>query len=174
MTASPALTGAPPRTRTENTSWTTNSSSPSTSSTKPLDRIQEQQYGITRIPFHNHGDIALTTVHDYTPRPGTTWFCSPSTTTAKWSPIEATAPDLNTEPRHPHPQSPRRGAHLPRRPRQPWTYRAAHAGHTYTLTAGIGDQPTWTVTVDDRTPKHYDDLDDALSTVLDHHAAHAA
>ena len=28
-------------------------------------RIQQQQYGITRILFHNHGDILLTTVHEY-------------------------------------------------------------------------------------------------------------
>ena len=33
-------------------------------------RIQTQQYGITRIPFHNHGDMLLTTVHDYTPETG--------------------------------------------------------------------------------------------------------
>lgn len=48
--------------------------------------------------------------------------------------------------------------------------RASHHGHTYTLTAGIGDQPLWTITIDDGAPMHYDDLDAAIDTILDHHA----
>jgi hypothetical protein len=55
-----------------------------------------------------------------------------------------------------------------------WTYRAAHAGHTYTLAAGISDEPRWTVTVDHSAPTEYNDLDDAVNVVLDHHAAIAA
>ena len=136
-------------------------------------RIQEQQYGITRIPFHNHGDIALTTVHDYTPQTGHHLVLLAVDDHGQMVAIEATAPDLNAAP-DTRILKVRAGEMTFHATPGTWTYRAAHRGHTYTLAAGIGVQPTWTVTVDDRTPKHYDDLDDALSTVLDHHAAHAA
>ena len=61
-------------------------------------RIQEQQYGITRIPFHNHGDIALTTVHDYTPQTGHHLVLLAVDDHGQMVAIEATAPDLNAAP----------------------------------------------------------------------------
>ena len=54
-----------------------------------------------------------------------------------------------------------------------WSYRASAAGHTYTLTAGIGDDPMWTIAIDRAAPLTYDDLDVAMSAVLEHAAAAA-
>jgi hypothetical protein len=85
--------------------------------------------------------------------------------------IEATAPDLETDP-HTRILKVRAGELIFHgRPDDIWSYRAVAAGHTYTLTAGIGDQPMWTVTVDDAEPLTYDDLDEAVSAVLGHHGA---
>ena len=61
-------------------------------------RIQHQQYGITRILFHNHGDIALTTVHDYTRDSGHRLVLFATDAHGQLAAVEATAPDLNTEP----------------------------------------------------------------------------
>ena len=52
-------------------------------------------------------------------------------------------------------------------PGRDWSYRAAHAGHTYTLTAGIGEEPMWTVALDANPPVAHEDLE----TALDHIAA---
>ena len=129
------------------------------------DRIQHQQYGITRIPFHNHGDIALTTVHDYSRDAGHHLVLFASDDHGQMVAVEATAADLNTE-AHTRILKVRAGEltfHAV--PRQPWSYRAAHAGHTYTLTAGIGDQPMWTVTVDANPPLEHEDLEAAINHI---------
>ena len=52
-----------------------------------------------------------------------------------------------------------------------WSYRATVAGHTYVLTAGVGDEPMWTVTIDHSPAEAHDDLDEAMNTVLEHAAA---
>ena len=129
------------------------------------DRIQHQQYGITRILFHNHGDIGLTTVHDYTREGGHRLVLFATDAHGQMAAVEATAPDLNTE-AHTRILKVRAGEltfHAV--PRQPWSYRAAHAGHTYTLTAGIGDQPMWTVTVDANQPLEHEDLEAAINHI---------
>ena len=61
-------------------------------------RIQEQQYGITRILFHNHGKILLTTVHDYTPEDGHRLVLLANDDHGQMAAVEATAPDLDTTP----------------------------------------------------------------------------
>ena len=61
-------------------------------------RIQHQQYGITRILFHNHGDIGLTSVHDYTREGGHRLVLFATDAHGQMAAVEATAPDLNTEP----------------------------------------------------------------------------
>ncbi|MGO9382648.1 MAG: hypothetical protein ACLP4W_11305 [Mycobacterium sp.] len=136
-------------------------------------RIQTQQYGITRILFHNHGDILLTTVHDYTRDTGHRLVLLAADDHGQMVAVEATAPDLDTDPAtrilkvragdltfHAVPDS--------------WSYRATSDGHTYTLTAGVGDEPMWTTTIDQAAPVAYDDLHDAIRALLEHHTAFAA
>ena len=62
-------------------------------------RIQQQQYGITPILFHNHGDILLTTVHDYTRDTGHHLVLLAADDHGQMAAIETTAPDLDTAPR---------------------------------------------------------------------------
>jgi hypothetical protein len=64
-------------------------------------------------------------------------------------------------------QSPRR--YLPRRARH-----LVIPHHTYTLTAGVGDEPMWTATIDHADPAVHDTLDDAVGALLEHHAPFAA
>lgn len=133
------------------------------------ERIQHQQYGITRILFHNHGDIGLTTVHDYTREAGHRLVLFATDEHGQMAAVEATAPDLNTEP-HIRILKIRAGELIFHAvPGQDWSYRAAHAGHTYTLTAGIGDQPMWTVAIDTHPPVWHEDLETALDDIA---AAH--
>ena len=134
-------------------------------------RIQTQQYGITRILFHNHSDILLTTVHDYSRESGHRLVLLANDDHGLMAAIEATAPDLNTNPItrilkvragddltfHGQPDS--------------WSYRASAGGHTYILNAGIGDEPMWTVTIDHATPLVHDDLDAAMSVILEYAVA---
>lgn len=55
-----------------------------------------------------------------------------------------------------------------------WSYRATTADHTYTLTIGGRDEPRWTTTIDHADPVVHDTLEDAVSTLLEHHAPFAA
>ena len=112
-------------------------------------------------------------MHDYTRETGHRLVLLANDDHGQMAAVEASAPDLETNPIT-RILKVRAGDLTFHASPQAWTYRARHRGHTYTLTAGIGDQPMWTVTVDDRAPKHYDDLDAALNTLLDHHAAFAA
>lgn len=132
-------------------------------------RIQHQRYGITRIQFHNHGDAELTTVHDYTREDGHRLVLIASDAHGQMAAVEATAPDLTTAP-HTRILKVRAGEltfHAV--PGRDWSYRATHAGHTYTLTAGIGDQPMWTVALDTNPPLAHEDLETALADIA---AAH--
>jgi hypothetical protein len=125
-------------------------------------RIQQQQYGITRVLFHNHGDVALTTVHDYTREGGHRLVLFATDGHGQIAAVEATAADLNTEP-HMRILKVRVGElTFHAIPGRDWSYRAARAGHTYTLTAGIGEEPMWTVAVDDNPPIAHQDLEPAL------------
>ena len=55
-------------------------------------RIQTQQYGITRLLFHNHGDILLTTVHDYSRESGHLLVLLANDDHGLMAAVEATAP----------------------------------------------------------------------------------
>jgi hypothetical protein len=109
------------------------------------DRLQMQQYRHTTIEFHNHGDdLTLTTVHTYTRSSGhrLTLLAHYTDTGALAAAVEATAVDLEAEPDlriikvaadlmfHTIPGS--------------WSFRAK-GHHTYTITAGVGDEPMWTL-----------------------------
>lgn len=131
-------------------------------------RIQQQQYGITRILHHNHGDIVLTTVHHYTPEAGHHLVLLAADDHGQMVTVEATAPDLAAEP-DTRILKVRAGDMTFHAVPDIWTYRAAHRGHTYILAAGIGDQPAWTVTVNGSAPAHYEDLDAALDSLMDSH-----
>jgi hypothetical protein len=134
-------------------------------------RIQQQQYGITRILFHNHGDILLITVHDYTRDTGHHLVLLAADDHGQMAAIEATAPDLDADP-HTRILKVRAGELIFHgRPDHIWSYRAAHAGHTYTLTARIGGQPMWTTTIDHAEPTIHDRLDDAINELVGHHVA---
>ena len=136
-------------------------------------RIQHQQYGITRILFHNHGDILLTTVHDYTRETGHHLVLLATDDHGQMAAIEATAPDLESDPGS-RILKVRAGDLMFHAVPDTWSYRVAAAGHTYTLTAGVGDEPMWTVAIGHAAPVTYDDLDAAVAAILDHHAIAAA
>jgi hypothetical protein len=129
------------------------------------DRIQHQQYGITRILFHNHGAIDLTTVHDYSPEGGHRLVLLASDDHGQMVAVEATAPHLNTEPttRILKVRAGRLTFHAV--PGHDWSYRATNAGHTCTLTAGIGEEAMWTVTVNDYPSIAHDDLEAAINHI---------
>jgi hypothetical protein len=128
-------------------------------------RIGDQQYGITRILFHNHGPILLTTVHEYTRETGHHLVLLATDDYGQLAAVEATTPDLDTAPQTRILKV--RAADMTfHAVANTWSYRAAGHRHTYTLTAGTGDAPTWTVAVDRAAPVAYDDLDAALTTVL--------
>jgi hypothetical protein len=138
------------------------------------DRLGHQQYGITDIAVHNHGPVALTTVHHYTPETGHRLVLLADDDYGLIAAIEAAAPDLETTPmtRIQKVQVDELTFHaVP----GTWSYRATAAGHSYTLTAGVGDEPMWTVSIDRAAPVSYTDLDDAVATILTHHTPiHAA
>ncbi|BBC69094.1 hypothetical protein MML61_27535 (plasmid) [Mycobacterium marinum] len=136
-------------------------------------RIQHQQYGITRVLLHNHGDIGLTTVHDYTREGGHRLVAIATDVHGLMAAVEATASDLNTEP-HTRILKVRAGDLIFHAvPGRDWSYRAAYAGHTYTLTAGIGDQPMWTVAIAANPPIAHQDLETALADIAAAHLAAA-
>lgn len=128
-------------------------------------RIQEQQYGITRILFHNHGPILLTTVHDYTPDHGHRLVLLANDDHGQMAAVEATAPDLDTTPAT-RILKVRAGDLTFHAVPGTWSYRATGAGHTYTLTAAVGVEPMWTLAIDQAAVIAYDDLDDALADAL--------
>ena len=136
-------------------------------------RIQQQQYGLTRVLFHNHGDIVLTTLHDYTRESGHHLVLLATDDHGQLAAIEATAPDLDADP-HTRIVKVRAGDLYFHAVADTWSFRAASNGHTYTLTAGVGGQPMWTTAVDDHAPIDHDDLDDAVNALLAHHGARAA
>lgn len=128
------------------------------------DRIQQQQYGITRIVSHNHGDIDLTTVHDYTPQRGHHLVLLAADNHGQIAAIEATTPSLNIEPTT-RILKVRANEMTFHATTTPWTYRATRHGHTYTLSAGIGDEPMWTVALDANPASTHQDLDTALTHI---------
>ena len=130
-------------------------------------RIQQQQYGITRILFHNHGDILLTTVHEYSRGTGHKLVLLASDDHGQMAAVEATAPDLNTTPKT-RILKVRAGDDLTfHSVPGTWSYRASRGGHTYTLTAGVGDEPIWTAAIDHAPTVAYDALDDAVNALLE-------
>jgi hypothetical protein len=128
-------------------------------------RIQDQQYGITRILSHNHGPILLTTVHQYTRETGHHLVLLANDDHGQMVAVEATAPDLDATPTT-RILKVRAGDLTFHAVAGTWSFRAAAARHTYTLTAGLGDDPMWTIAVDHAAPVAHDDLDDAVATVL--------
>jgi hypothetical protein len=136
-------------------------------------RIQDQQYGIARILFHNHGDVLLTTVHDYTRATGHRLVLFASDDYGQLVAVEATAPDLQGDPLT-RILKVRVGELTFHAVPGTWSYRASAGGHTYALSAGIGDEPMWTVVIDHQAPVTYDDLDAAVDTMLDHHTSGTA
>ena len=129
-------------------------------------RIQDQQYGITRIRHHNHGDVLIATVHDYTPDDGHRLVLLATDDHGQLAAIEATAPDLDTTPLT-RILKVRAGELIFHAVPGTWSYRASTAGHTRTLTAGVGEQPMWTLTSDQQPPVAYETLDDAVAAALD-------
>lgn len=112
------------------------------------DLLQQQQYGHTTIEFHNHGDdLTLSTIHCYNRTAGhTLTLLAHYTETGELAAaVVATAADLEADPDlrivkvtaadlmfHAVPGT--------------WSFRAK-GHHTYTITAGIGDEPLWTLNI---------------------------
>lgn len=136
-------------------------------------RIQQQQYGITPILFHNHGDILLTTVHNYTRDTGHHLVLLANDDHGQMAAVEATAADLDDDPVT-RIIKVRAGDLTFHAVPGTWSHRAAADGHTYTLTAGVGDEPMWTAAIDRAAPVTYDHLDAAVAAALKHYAAFAA
>jgi hypothetical protein len=142
------------------------------------DRLQMQQYGHTTIAFHNHGDdLTLTTVHTYTRSIGhkLTLLAHYTDTGELAAAVEATAPDLETEPQlriikvyaadlmfHAIAGT--------------WSFRAK--GHyTHTITAGVGEEPMWTLHITTSLGGQLtatDTIADLVDHILTAEAAHAA
>lgn len=136
-------------------------------------RIQDQQYGVTRILFHNHGQILLTTVHNYARETGHRLVLFASDDYGQLVAVEATAADLDADPVT-RILKVRAGELTFHAVPGTWSYRASAGGHTYTLTAGVGEEPMWTVAIDHHTPVAHDDLDAVVDAMLDHHRTGAA
>jgi hypothetical protein len=128
-------------------------------------RIQEQQYGITRILFHNHGKILLTTVHDNTSDTGHRLVLLANDDHGQMVAVEATAADLEATPVT-RILKVRAGDLTFHAVPNTWSYRATGSGHTYRVTAGVGVEPMWTLAIDQAAPVAYDDLDDAIVDAL--------
>lgn len=136
-------------------------------------RIQDQQYGTTRILFHNHGDVALTTVHQYTLATKHHLVLLAHDDHGQMAAIEVTANHLESKPSARIVKVRAGDLTFHALPDEPWSYRATHGTDTYTLTAVIPehlDDPMWTTQINDEEPFDFDDLDQAVTELLDHAA----
>ena len=139
-----------------------------------IDRLRRQHYGTTvTTGCHNHGaDLLLTSRHTYSSTTGhtLTLLATYKDSGEVAAAAEITTPDLHTKPQlrvtkiaaadlmfH----------HIP----GTWSWRATGAAHTYTITAGIGAEPLWTLTADHSTPVASDNIGVLVEDIL---AAEAA
>jgi hypothetical protein len=81
--------------------------------------------------------------------------------------VEATAPDLETNPVT-RILKVRAGALTFHAIPGTWSYRATTGEHTYTLTAGVGDEPAWVLTCADRAAVAYEHLYEAIDVIAEH------
>lgn len=133
-------------------------------------RIQNQQYGITRILAHNHGPIQLSTVHAYTRETGHHLILLAHDHHGDlMAAVEVTAAHLHDTPNVFITRVRAGDLIFHADPHHQWTYRATRGTDTYTLTALIpheADDPMWTTQFNDDDVTDWDDLDDALDTLL--------
>lgn len=132
-------------------------------------RIQNQQYGITRIQFHNHGDILLTTVHQHTRETGHHLILLAHDDHGLMAAIEATAAHHEDRPDVRIIKVGVGGLTFHVDPSDRWTYRATRGTDTYTLAAVVPqdiDDPTWTTQFNDAAPVDHDDLELAITELL--------
>ena len=111
-----------------------------------IELLQQQQYGNTTIEHHTHGDdLILTSRHTYSSSAGhkLTLLATYKADGVTAAAVEITAPDLESTPQmrivkvyaadlvfHAIPGT--------------WSFRA-QGHHRYTITAGTGDEPLWTL-----------------------------
>lgn len=137
-------------------------------------RIQDQQYGITRILAHDHGDVLLTTVHHYTVATKHHLILLAHDDHGLLAAIEATAKHLESQPCARIVKVRAGDLTFHADTDEPWSYRATRGTDTYTLTAVIPEHhedPMWTTQINDAEPFDFDDLDQAVSELLDQNAA---
>lgn len=137
-------------------------------------RIRDQQYGITRILAHNHGDVALTSVHQYTVATKHHLVLLAFDDDGLLAAIEATANHIESTPSARIVKVRASGLLFHAVTDEPWSYRATRGTHTYTLTAPIPedlDDPMWTTQINDAQPFDFDDLDQAVNELLEHAAS---
>jgi hypothetical protein len=140
-------------------------------------RIQDQQYGTTRILCPNHGDVLLTTVHHYTLATKHHLILLAHDDHGLLAAVEATANHLESKPSARIVKVRAGDLTFHALPGELWTWRATAGHHTYTLTAVIPDHlddPMWTTQIDDAEPFDFDDLDQAVNELLEHAASTAA
>ncbi|MDP7706900.1 MULTISPECIES: hypothetical protein [Mycobacterium] len=133
-------------------------------------RIQDQQYGITRILAHNHGPIVLSTVHQYTRESGHHLILLAHDHHGDlMAAVEVAAAHLDDTP-NVFITKVRAGELIFHAdPHHQWTYRATRGTDIYTLTALIpheADDPMWTTQFNDADVIDWDDLDEALDALL--------
>jgi hypothetical protein len=143
-------------------------------------RLADQQHRITRIPAHNHGAIALTTVHERTSAGGHRLVLLAADEHGQLAAVEASAPDLTTRPVTRILKVRAGDLTFHALPRNKWAWSAGAGSHTYLLAAATGeelddaDEPLWTTTIDDHPQVDHDSLDDAIDVLLAHHNRRAA
>jgi hypothetical protein len=130
------------------------------------ERLGHQQYGTTQIPGHDNDyqPVRITTSHHYTREDGHHLVLLAADDYGLLAAVEATAPDLETEPAA-RIVKVRAGELTFHAVPGTWSYRTRNAGHVYTLTAGVGDEPMWTLGIDDQAPAVYDAIDEAIAAV---------
>jgi hypothetical protein len=129
-------------------------------------RIEQQQYGLTHILIHNHGPIRLVTDHHYTRGQGHTLTLLAYDDHGLMAAIQASAPDLESTPTA-RIIKVRAGHLMFHNIPDTWSYRA-QGRTTYTITAGLADEPAWTVTSGTSAPVAYEHIDDAVDAAFTH------
>lgn len=130
-----------------------------------IDLLQLQQYGRRTIEQHNHGeDLILTSRHDYSSKTGHTLtllatYKDDNSTAAA---VEITAPDLETTPQMRIVKVYAADLMFHAIPGTPWAFRA----HGHIITAGVGDEPLWTLASHGRPATPSNNIGELIDQIL--------
>jgi hypothetical protein len=128
------------------------------------ERLGHQQYGTQRIACHDWKPLTLTTSHSYTAEDGHRLILLATDAYGLVAAIEATAPDLETEPQT-RVVKVRAGELTFHGTPGTWEFRTRDANDTYTLSAGLGAGPAWTLVTGRGFAAAGDSIGDVLATI---------